>query len=82
MTRSLLCIKSAIKPPNLTILLDTIPESLAPMKRAQFEKDSDCLYLNTIKIYFDLSLNIPKSNTALYYKYVKIYSLYSHTYQS
>ena len=66
MTRLLLCIKSIIKPPNPIIPLETISESLAPMKRAQFENDSDCLFLNTTEIYFDFSLNISESNTALY----------------
>ena len=42
------------------------------MKRAQFEKYSYYLFLNTIETYFDLSLNISKSNMVSYQKYIQL----------
>ena len=42
------------------------------MKQTQFKKDSDQLHINTTETYFNLLLNIPESNTAVYCKILQL----------
>ena len=64
MVQASYCLTSTLKELTTNATPQTIHPSLTPTKRAQFEKDSDKLYVNPYEMCFDFLLNILELNTA------------------